>query len=207
MPDYNPTAAAAAASAAVIADLTNSTSQKVKRTTDVNAPCASQPDGYGPKPPQDTVESFLSYSVFKVCQFDSLTSPSLIRTQAASVNAPTPVGYSLTFQDFNASSSANSYLGLYTLKEYSTYKCQELCDGVDYCSAFNIYFERDPQVNPADACPNPPSFTNVKCTLWGSQLGPETATNKGQYRRDFHVVITGSNGIDRLFLHLPLFHN
>ena len=96
--------------------------------------------------------------------------------------------------DLYASSNANSYMGLYTLKTYDTIKCQQLCDAVDLCTAFNIYFERDPTKDPGAACPNPPSFTNIKCTLWGSGVTPETAKNEGQYRTDFHVVIAGSNG-------------
>lgn len=90
--------------------------------------------------------------------------------------------------------NANSYMGLYTLKTYDTIKCQQLCDSVDLCTAFNIYFERDPTVDPGTSCPNPPSFTNVKCTLWGSGVTTEAAVNDGQYRNDFHVVIAGSNG-------------
>lgn len=97
--------------------------------------------------------------------------------------------------NLQASSNADTYLGLYTLETYDTLKCSELCDAVDSCTAFNIYFERDPTVNPAAACPNPPSLTNIKCTLWGANVTTETANNFGQYRRDFHVVIAGSNGL------------
>ena len=58
-----------------------------------------------------------------------------------------------------------------------------------------MYIERDPSVDPnKDNCPNPPSTTNFKCTLWGVPVTVEEATNKGQYRDDFQVVITGSNG-------------
>ena len=118
----------------------------------------------------------------------------LIGLQQTSENTPCPQGYHQTFQNLQGSSNANSYMGLYTLKTYDVYKCQQLCDAVDQCTAFNIYYERDPSVNPADSCPNPPSFTNIKCTLWGSNVTPESAVNKGQYRKNFHVVITGSNG-------------
>ena len=37
----------------------------VKRTA-----CAKQPDGYGPKPAEDTVDAFLNYDVFAVREFD-----------------------------------------------------------------------------------------------------------------------------------------
>lgn len=86
-------------------------------------------------------------------------------------------------------------MGLHTLDTYDPAICQAFCDAADLCTGFNLYFERDPTVNPADNCRNPPSFTNIKCTLWGSRLTPETAVNRGQYRRDFQVVITGSNGM------------
>lgn len=87
-------------------------------------------------------------------------------------------------------------MGLHTFDTYDPAACQALCDAADLCTAFNIYFERDPTVNPADNCRDPPSVTNIKCTLWGSRLTPETAVNAGQLREDFHVVITGSNGND-----------
>jgi len=38
------------------------------------------------------------------------------------------------------------------------------------------------------------SFTNIKCTLWGVPTSKAGATNFGQYREQFQVVIAGSNG-------------
>lgn len=73
------------------------------------------------------------------------------------------------------------------------------CNNNKLCSAFNIYVERDPSVDPGPACPNPPSVSNYKCALWGSSISRQTATNTGQYRQDFHVVIAGSNGYDKTF--------
>ena len=46
-------------------------------------------------------------------------------------------------------------------------------------------------------CPNPPSTTNFKCTLWGAPVVQEQATNQGQWRDSFQVVITGSNGYNK----------
>jgi hypothetical protein len=119
----------------------------------------------------------------------------LMGLQQLSTGCPTPAGYVRSFVNKQASSNANSYMGLHTFGTYDPAKCQALCDAVDLCTAFNIYFERDPTVNPAEYCRDPPSFTNIKCTLWGSRLTPETAVNTGQYRKDFHVVIAGSNGV------------
>ncbi|KAI4088237.1 MAG: hypothetical protein LQ339_008748 [Xanthoria mediterranea] len=173
-----------AAKADAAAEVTQALSTPSKRSLaarGVNDPCSPQPDGYGPKPPVDTDTDFLAFSNFS----DTATS------------APTPQGYSLSFSNKQASVSLNSYLGLYTLKTYDTIKCQQLCDAANLCSAFNIYFERDPTLAPAEACPKPAAFTNIKCTLWGSPVTPESAKNRGQYRRDFHVVIAGSNGYSK----------
>lgn len=109
--------------------------------------------------------------------------------------APIPQGYTRVFQDQFASTSAPGYLGLYTLTSYDTIKCQQLCDTAPSCYAFNVYYERDPTLEPADACPNPPSTINIKCTLWGTQISKDTATNSGQTRNQFRVVINGSNGM------------
>lgn len=57
--------------------------------------------------------------------------------------------------------------------------------------------ERNPSITPGDACPDPASTTNYKCTLWGAQVSASSATNVGQWRNQFHVGIRGSNGIDQ----------
>ncbi|KAL9045337.1 MAG: hypothetical protein Q9214_001602 [Letrouitia sp. 1 TL-2023] len=173
---YNAAKEKAAAAAEVTEDLSSQSKRLARRG--VNDPCSQQPDGYGPKPAEDTVPAFLGFQTFS----DTAN------------NAATPQGYSRSFANLKASVNANTYLGLATLQTYDTIKCQQLCDAADLCTAFNIYFERDPTLNPADACPNPASFTNIKCTLWGSGVTPEAAVNDGGYRRDFHVVIAGSNG-------------
>merc|ERR1712072_742442 len=104
--------------------------------------------------------------------------------------------------------SAQSYLGSYTFKTYDVEECASKCDCTELCSSFNIFAERDPSLNPtknnSDAftvwgyyCPNPPSMTSFKCTLWGSNIEAEDATNKGGYREDFEVVISASNGYSK----------
>jgi len=71
--------------------------------------------------------------------------------------------------DFFPISQTNSnYLqrGYTLLNEYSTQTCASKCDAIDGCAAFNIYFERDPTLNPNDAsCKNPPSTTNIKVSF------------------------------------------
>ena len=110
-------------------------------------------------------------------------------------SAAIPDGYSSAFTNKAASLSASNYMGLYTLTRYDTLGCASKCDQADGCQAFNMYIERDPSVDPnAINCPNPPSTTNYKCTLWGAPVVGEEATNTGQNRDSFQVVVTGSNG-------------
>ncbi|KAL8688876.1 MAG: hypothetical protein Q9218_005318 [Villophora microphyllina] len=179
---YSEPAAKSAAAQDTTQDLTSPSKRDLTKRG-VNDPCAPQPDGYGPKPATDSAAAFLAYQPFA----DT--------ANAAAANPPQ--GYQTSFQNLQASVSANSYLGLYTLKTYDTVKCQQYCDAANLCTGFNIYFERDPTLNPADACLNPAAFTNIKCTLWGSPIPKETATNQGQYRRDFQVVIAGSDGFTK----------
>ena len=119
--------------------------------------------------------------------------------QDAANNAEVPQGYVESFSNLQGSLSKSTYEGLYTLEEYDPIQCQQLCDAADSCYGINLYFERDPSVDPGDGCDNPPSITNIKCTLWGSQVDGDAATNTGQYRDNFQVVIAGSNG---MFVHL-----
>ncbi|KAL8699623.1 MAG: hypothetical protein Q9201_005899 [Fulgogasparrea decipioides] len=173
----------AAAKASAAAEVTDDLSSPQKRDLaprGVNEPCSPQPDGYGPKPTTDSPAAFLAYQPFA--------------DTANAAGANPPQGYQTSFQNLQASVNANSYMGLTTLKTYDTIKCQQLCDAANLCTGFNIYFERDPTLAPAEGCPNPAGFTNIKCTLWGSGVTKEAAKNKGQYRRDFQVVIAGSNG-------------
>lgn len=110
--------------------------------------------------------------------------------------APTPDGYEVVFINSNASLTASDYMGLYTLTSYDTLGCASLCDQASGCEAFNMYIERDPSLNASAAnCPNPPSTTNYKCTLWGTPVSIDEATNFGQYQDSFQVVIAGSNGM------------
>ena len=114
--------------------------------------------------------------------------------QSIAENAPTPDGYASVFTDLDGSLSASNYMGLYTFQSFDTLSCASQCDQASGCQAFNVYMERDPSVNPASACPNPPSTTNFRCTLWGAPVSAGEATNTGQWRDQFQVVITGSNG-------------
>ncbi|KAL8915223.1 MAG: hypothetical protein Q9171_000342 [Xanthocarpia ochracea] len=147
-----------------------------------NGICALQPAGSGPVSSPDTPEAFLSNPAYP----------------ALAENAPTPDGYSVVMQNAFASLSASNYMGLRTLKSYDTLGCASLCDQAPGCQAFNMYIERDPSLAPnVDSCPNPPSITNFKCTLWGAAVSAAQATNKGQWRASFQVVIAGSNAYNK----------
>jgi hypothetical protein len=160
--------------------------------------CKPLPAGLGPVPYPDTPKNFLGFSDF----------------ETAATNAKTPTGYQNTFINAKAANNANGYLGYTTLPTYNVDTCSKKCDSIVGCQAFNIYFERDPKVEPGsgDYCNNPPSTTNIKvsfsshlsiswtvtdtqkCSFWGGPVTKENAVNSGQWRRDFQIVIAGSNG-------------
>ncbi|KAK8200724.1 hypothetical protein M8818_006039 [Zalaria obscura] len=150
-------------------------------TVDTTQPCSQQPAGYGPVPSPNTDVAFAQYAPF-----------------AATANAAVaPALYQRTFVNLNgsvAADSSNVYMGFYELQSYNAASCTALCDKTSGCVGTNLYYERDPSLNPAAACPNPAAITVIKCALWGSPVTAAQATNQGQYRANFHVVIAGSNG-------------
>ncbi|KAK8097518.1 hypothetical protein PG984_016657 [Apiospora sp. TS-2023a] len=195
---YDNKAAAASAAADVVADLdataaastataTGTAPQRRRYVTgndDIHvnnikrSPCQTQPAGAGPVPSPDTASAFLSNGYFS--------------SQASA--APVPTGYNLAFTNLAASSSAYGYMGYTTLQTYDTALCAKKCNAITGCSAINIYFERDPTMEPADACPTPASTTNIKCVFWGGPVSKDNTNNAGQWRNKFQVVIAGSNG-------------
>ncbi|KAI0427542.1 hypothetical protein F5Y09DRAFT_350351 [Xylaria sp. FL1042] len=140
--------------------------------------CSPLPSGAGATPVPDTASAFLAYADFAT----------------AANGASTPGGYYQTFQNLQGSNSAYGYSGYSTLDSYDTAECARRCDGIDSCLGFNIYFERDPQLVPGPECPDPASTTVIKCVYWGGYISADNANNMGQWREEFQVVITGSNG-------------
>ncbi|TIA29393.1 hypothetical protein D6C78_10241 [Aureobasidium pullulans] len=125
---------------------------------------------------------------------------------SVAINAPVPTGYSNTFTNANASNSAYGYLGFTTLSTFDTAKCAAKCDAIRGCLSFNLYFERDPSVDPgsgASGCENPASVTYIKCVFWGGYVSNANANNYGQYRNKFQVLIAGSNGYTNNTLAAP----
>lgn len=171
-----------AAEATTVAEVEKRQATTSSSTTST-CPGATQPTGYGPVASPDTASAFLANSVIAAS------------ASAAAVPAVVPVNYTNTFSNLTGSSQQIGYLGLYTLTSYNASLCAAKCDKVSTCMGFNIYFERDPIVNPdSSVCPNPPSTTNIKCTLYGYPVSGDYATNTGQWRSSFQVVIAGSNG-------------
>ncbi|KAH7014187.1 uncharacterized protein B0I36DRAFT_355439 [Microdochium trichocladiopsis] len=141
--------------------------------------CAPQPAGYGPVADPDTPQGFLNFAAFS----------------SAANGVTTPRGYSLNFKNLQGSVENNgAIMGWYTLSSYDVGYCASQCNSVSGCNAFNIYYERDPSLDPAPSCANPASTTVMKCILWGQAVSAASATNTGQWRNDFQVVIAGSNG-------------
>ena len=137
------------------------------------APCAPQPLGFGPKPTEDTPSAFLAFEEFA----------------AKASAAPTPAGYSVAFTNLKASNNAYGYLGFETYKEYDTNACAAKCTAKTGCVAFNIYFERDPTVDPAAACPDPSSTTAIKCVLWGGKKQSRTIEPQAMLTRLFRSCL------------------
>ncbi|KAI5363716.1 hypothetical protein Slin14017_G056800 [Septoria linicola] len=109
--------------------------------------------------------------------------------------AKVPIGFDSVFTNTGASPNADKYLGFTLLDSYDVQGCADKCNAIAGCSSFNVYFKRDPSVNPNDAsCLNPPSVTNIKCVWWGSAISPANNVNDGQFRGNFEVRIAGSNG-------------
>ena len=95
-----------------------------------------------------------------------------------SLDADTPTGYVLNFKGLYASTQQAGYLTYYDLSDgdYEVDECADYCNKNEFCMAFNIWYERDPSVTAAAACPNPVSYriflyvfpTNILTLVEGS---------------------------------------
>lgn len=105
-----------------------------------------------------------------------------------------PAGYYQNFKNLGGANSAMNYLGYTVVKTgYDVDFCAKKCTDKAGCLSFNIYFERDPTVDPGQDCKDPEAFANIKCSFWGTGLDTSTAKNTGQWRYKFEVAIAGSN--------------
>ncbi|KAI4766424.1 hypothetical protein E4T52_00888 [Aureobasidium sp. EXF-3400] len=120
--------------------------------------------------------------------------------------APVPSGYVNTVVNAAGANSGYGYLGYSNLNSYDTNACAAKCSKTIGCMAFNIYFERDPSVDPGtgnSGCANPSSVVYAKCALWGGPLNTANANNKGQMRNQFEVAVAGSNAYQNNSLTIP----
>ncbi|KAK6002891.1 hypothetical protein QM012_001641 [Aureobasidium pullulans] len=165
---------AADASAAIVS-ATIASSGLVKR----DSTCVPQPTGISYNSNPDTAAAFAADEYY----------------MDQSLDAQTPSGFVETFQNLTASNSADNYMGFTLLSSYDVSTCASGCSAITGCNSVNIYFERDPSVNPdSPNCSNPPSVINIKCVYWGGAVTAANANNFGQWRDDFQVLIAGSNG-------------
>lgn len=136
-----------------------------------------QPVGYGPVASPDTPANFQSNP----------------QVHSAPRTLVAPSGFSTVFRDLNGSTQQSGYMGYYLLKAYDPSQCAAKCNKAAGCVSFNLYYERDPTVDPSADC-TPASTTNIVCSLYGLPVSAATAKNRGQYRAKFQVLIEGSNG-------------
>ncbi|KAH0174817.1 hypothetical protein KCU67_g579, partial [Aureobasidium melanogenum] len=143
--------------------------------------CVPQPTGINHQVQPDTAAGWVADNFFA-------------SAASAAIN-PLPTGYVSSFVNLNASNSADKYMGYTLMTSYDAPGCAVKCSAINGCNSFNIYFERDPSVNPDDVnCSNPPSTVQVKCVFWGGAVTTDNANNYGQWRNQFQVLIAGSNG-------------
>lgn len=149
---------------------------RVKRA---DATCYPQPSGIGHRSSPDNASTFRSDTYYS----------------SAANAAKVPIGFKSVFTNTGASPNAPNYLGFTLMDTYDVQTCATKCNAIAGCTSFNVYFERDPSVDPNDAsCLNPPSVTNIKCVWWGSTISTSNNVNTGQFRGNFEVAIAGSNG-------------
>ncbi|CAD0112270.1 unnamed protein product [Aureobasidium uvarum] len=172
--DSSADVSAAISSASELAIATSTPISRIKRDT-----CVQQPLGISYNSVPDTAAAFAADTYYGL--------------KAVAAGAPT--GYVQTMSNLTASNSADKYMGFTLLPTYDVASCVNQCNAISGCNSVNIYFERDPSVNPdSSACQNPSSTINIKCVFWGGAVVPANANNFGQWRENFQVLIAGSNG-------------
>ncbi|EAT80028.1 hypothetical protein HBI56_148780 [Parastagonospora nodorum] len=188
---YNQAAAAESAAAVVAADGVEKVAKRevddglVLAPVDACASLAKQPGGAATKPGDGSVDAYKS-------------NDSTLRKKAQ--EASTPTGYTKEFSDEFGSTEQIGYLTYKIIEsgDYDVKQCADFCDSEKFCLGFNIFYERDPSVDPTSSCTNPEPITNVKCSIYGYPVAKASATNQGQWREQFNVVIVGSNGYSKL---------
>ncbi|KIX91908.1 uncharacterized protein Z520_12371 [Fonsecaea multimorphosa CBS 102226] len=104
----------------------------------------------------------------------------------AATSAATPAGYYQAFNNGQAWISGDGFIGHTTIDEYDSGICAAICDSIDECSSFEIYFEKEIG-GPAPA---------IKCSFWAGAI---TATGSSSA----NAVIAGCNGYTNSTLTIP----
>lgn len=191
---YDPVAVLSAAQTQITSNVASAAITETSSVADLaslakRSACAAQPTGalYAPTVTKDTPAAFTNNPAFA----------------SIALNATVPSGYVQRFSNLKASNNAYGYMGYTTLDSYDTNACAAKCNAINGCSSINIFFERDPSVNPGPGCMNPPSVTMIKCVFWGSPVNTGNAVNRGEWRQNFQVVIAGSNGYESAYATPP----
>ncbi|KAH7377761.1 hypothetical protein BKA66DRAFT_588395 [Pyrenochaeta sp. MPI-SDFR-AT-0127] len=148
-------------------------------------PCAPLKQSTVPEPVPNTLETFKHFVVYS--------------NTAAS--ALTPIGFERILVNSDAAIRSDKFMTYYELPSYDTNACADICKATRGCDSFNIYFQRNPSIAPAVACPNPEANVLVHCGLYSEPVLASQALNFGQVRgpadandKAFQVAIRGSNG-------------
>ncbi|KAI4856406.1 hypothetical protein E4T45_02131 [Aureobasidium sp. EXF-8846] len=120
--------------------------------------------------------------------------------------APVPSGYVNTVLNAAGANRAYGFLGYYNLPSYDSSACAAKCSTTIGCMAFNIYFERDPSLDPGagtTGCADPSSVVYAKCALWGGELTTGNAVYTGTTVNQFEIAVAGSNAYQNNSLTTP----
>ncbi|EXJ60420.1 hypothetical protein A1O7_04572 [Cladophialophora yegresii CBS 114405] len=104
----------------------------------------------------------------------------------AASSAATPIGYYEAFSNGQTWNSGDGFLGHTTLDEYDSSICAAICDSMDECSSFQIYFEK--QVGGV--------APSIKCSF---SAGSITVS----HTNGANAVIAGNNGYTNSTLTTP----
>ncbi|GAM89134.1 hypothetical protein ANO11243_071690 [Dothideomycetidae sp. 11243] len=173
------------AAPAVAASATNAAASLVgaaTSTVDPSLPCATQPSLYSFLPADTSMTGFLNETTF----------------HTNSMSATTPAGYGWVWGAYYSALNQPGYMFYTNLATYSPATCSATCDSTAGCAGFTIYYERSPSLQPATGCLNPPMITLIRCAFYSQPINSQYATNVGQWRGTFAVVLAGANGYNKV---------
>lgn len=110
----------------------------------------------------------------------------------AASTAPTPSGYVNVFTNENSYCNAEGGLGFTTLDAYDSELCADLCNTVDGCTAFTLYYEKDSGNYQGS---NVASSALIKCAFWSGPVAPSGSNSRSSDA--YNAIIAGSNGYNQ----------